>query len=72
MPRTVSSPGPKSHGFYGRRGFQEAQAYNLKRVMNIMGIGPLMAAMSAAWALVGVHLRSYPAELPPGTANPGP
>jgi len=25
MPRTVSSPGPKSHGFYGRRGFQEAQ-----------------------------------------------
>ncbi len=26
MPRTVSSPGPKSHGFYGRRGFQEAQA----------------------------------------------
>ncbi len=26
MPRTVSSPGPKSHGFWGRRGFQEAQA----------------------------------------------
>ena len=26
MPRTVSSPGLKSHGFYGRRGFQEAQA----------------------------------------------
>ena len=25
MPRTVSSPGLKSHGFYGRRGFQEAQ-----------------------------------------------
>ena len=25
MPRTVSSPGPKSHGFCGRRGFQEAQ-----------------------------------------------
>ena len=25
MPRTVSSPGPKSHGFYGRRSFQEAQ-----------------------------------------------
>ena len=24
MPRTVSSPGPKSHGFCGRRGFQEA------------------------------------------------
>jgi hypothetical protein len=23
-------------------------AYNLKRVMNIMGIGPLIAAMSAA------------------------
>ncbi len=29
MPRTVSSPGPKSHGFYGRRGFQEAQGKNL-------------------------------------------
>ncbi len=26
MPRTVSSPGPKSQGFCGRRGFQEAQA----------------------------------------------
>ncbi len=25
MPRTVSSPGPKSHGFCGQRGFQEAQ-----------------------------------------------
>ena len=25
MPRTISSPGPKSHGFYGRRGFREAQ-----------------------------------------------
>ncbi len=25
MPRTVSSPGPKSHGFCGKRGFQEAQ-----------------------------------------------
>ena len=25
MPRTVSSPGPKSHGFWGRRGFQEAR-----------------------------------------------
>ena len=24
MPRTVSSTGPKSHGFWGRRGFQEA------------------------------------------------
>ena len=25
MPRTVSSPGPKSHDFCGQRGFQEAQ-----------------------------------------------
>ena len=25
MPRTISSSGPKSHGFCGRRGFQEAQ-----------------------------------------------
>ncbi len=25
MPRTISSPGPKSHGFCGQRGFQEAQ-----------------------------------------------
>ena len=30
MPRTVSSPGPKSHGFWDRRGFQEAQAATLK------------------------------------------
>jgi uncharacterized protein YajQ (UPF0234 family) len=30
MPRTVSSPGPKSHGFYGRRGFQEAQVKGAK------------------------------------------
>ncbi len=29
-------------------------ADNLERVMNIMGIGPLSAAMSAAQALVGV------------------
>jgi hypothetical protein len=26
MPRTVFSPGPKSHGFCGKRGFQEAQS----------------------------------------------
>ncbi len=25
MPRTVSSPGPKSHGICGQRGFQEVQ-----------------------------------------------
>ncbi len=46
-------------------------AYNLKRVMNIMGIGPLIEAMSAAYALVGFHLRPYPAESPLATANPG-
>ncbi len=36
MPRTVSSPGPKSHDFCGQRGFQEAQhehrgAYDVDR-----------------------------------------
>ncbi len=30
MPKTVSSPGPKSHGFWGRRGFQEAQVCAMK------------------------------------------
>ncbi len=29
MPKTVSSPGPKSHGFCGQRGFQEAQVPRL-------------------------------------------
>ena len=32
-------------------------AYNLKRVMNILGIGPLIAAMRAAWGFIGFNLR---------------
>ena len=47
-------------------------ANTLKRVTNIIGIGPPVAAMSAASALVGFHLRLDPANSPPGTANPGP
>jgi hypothetical protein len=46
-------------------------AYNLKRVMNIMGIGPLIVAMSAANALVGLHLHLYPAKSSPRTPKPG-
>ncbi len=47
-------------------------AYNLKRVMNIMGIGPLIEAMGAASALASFRLRPYPAGSPLGTANPDP
>ena len=36
MPRTVSSPGPKSHGFYGRRGFQEAQLFAREGIPSAM------------------------------------
>ncbi len=40
-------------------------AYNLKRVMNIMGIGPPIEAMGAASALASFHLRPYPAGSEP-------
>ena len=36
MPRTVSSPGPKSHGFCGRRGFQETQV--LEEIALALGV----------------------------------
>ena len=39
-------------------------ADNLERVMNIMGIGPLSAAMSAAQALVGVRSPIRPTGRP--------
>ncbi len=44
-------------------------AYNLKRVMNILGIGPLIAAMRAAKALVCFKLRPYRAKSPPVRKN---
>jgi hypothetical protein len=47
-------------------------AYNLKRVMKIIGIGPLIAAISAAWALAGFNLRPCPAgssHYPPNPAD---
>jgi len=33
MPRTVSSPGLKRHGFCGRRGFQEGQAVKCRKLI---------------------------------------
>ena len=38
----------------------------------LMGIGPLIVAMSIAEALVGFHLRLDLAESPLGPAKPGP
>ncbi len=39
-------------------------AYNIKRVINIFGVGPLIAAMRAAQAFIIAHLRRYPTKSP--------
>ena len=39
-------------------------AYNLKRVINIIGIGALIAAMQAAEARLRFNLRPHPAQWP--------
>ena len=38
--------------------------YNLKRVITIMGMGSLIAAMRAAQAFIIAHLRRYPTKSP--------
>ena len=52
MPRTVSSPGPKGHGFWGRRGFQAAQParalWHARMVMKTLHRAPREAIAEAA------------------------
>ncbi len=45
-------------------------AYNLKRVMSIIGIAPLIAAIKA-WAPLRRKLRPYPAKTPITTTPAG-
>lgn len=50
MPRTVSSPGPKSQGFRGRRGFQEAHHPKTRGIMEIMRHHYVPQFLLRAWA----------------------
>lgn len=69
MPRMVSSPGPKSHGFCGQRGFQETQACRFVEAGGRVGIGALKDAKAilrgeagTTVSCAGVELEWYEAK----------
>ncbi len=58
MPRTVSNPGPKSQGFCGRRGFQDAQAtqYGLRLQRKLPPLAPaILKLIDGRRSLTDIH-----------------